>query len=430
MFRHRLCAGQKISAMMRELKFLLRDKPALLWLALAFSLSIISVSLGVREVGLQKAQISELIELDKVEQEVVLAEQSDWGSVAYYTFHMTYDPPSDFAFVAMGQRDSLPWKHRIRMLALEGQIHESDAINPDFALVGRFDFAFLLSLIIPLFAILLLYDLRSGERSAGRLELLEASSGSGRRLWVERAFARIGGLAILILIPLWIGGVISGASIGVLFKASVLTLCYLGLWTVISLLFAGPNQTGARNLTLLSGIWLLICAVMPAMTSEISTRMVAVPAGGDIVLTQREAVNDAWDLPKEDTMVPFVERQPDMAAYTKLESSFEWKWYYAFQQVGDQTAESLSHAYTQGRKDRDQWAGRLSLISPAGFVQRTLERWAATDTQAALKYESDIRAFHADLRQYYYPRLFDGREYDQGDIQSRPTFHANYPNLK
>lgn len=287
MFRHRLYACQKISAMMRELKFLLRDKPALLWLALAFALSIISVSLGVREVGLQKAQISELIELDKVEQEVVLAEQSDWGSVAYYTFHMTYDPPSDFAFVAMGQRDSLPWKHRIRMLALEGQIHESDAINPDFALVGRFDFAFLLSLIIPLFAILLLYDLRSGERSAGRLELLESSSGSGRRLWVERAFAQIGGLAILILIPLWIGGVISGASIGVLFKASVLTLCYLGLWTVISLLFAGPNQTGARNLTLLSGIWLLICAVMPAMTSEISTRMVAVPAGGDIVLTPK-----------------------------------------------------------------------------------------------------------------------------------------------
>ena len=158
--------------------------------------------------------------------------------------------------------------------------------------------------------------------------------------------------------------------------------------------------------------------------------MVAVPAGGDIVLTQREAVNDAWDLPKEDTMVPFVERQPDMAAYTKLESSFEWKWYYAFQQVGDQTAENLSHAYTQGRKDRDQWAGRLSIISPAGYVQRTLERWAATDTQAALKYESNIRTFHAELRQYYYPRLFDGREYDQGDIQSRPTFHANYPNLK
>jgi len=168
---------------MRELKFLSRDKAALLWMALAFFLSVAAVSLGLREVSSQKAQITELMVLDSVEQEVVLADQTDWGSLAYYTFHMTYDPPSDFAYAAMGQRDSLPWKHRIRMLALEGQIHESDAVNPDFALVGRFDFAFLLSLLAPLLVILLLYDLRSGEKSAGRLELLEASAGSGRKLW-------------------------------------------------------------------------------------------------------------------------------------------------------------------------------------------------------------------------------------------------------
>ena len=34
-------------------------------------------------------------------------------------------------------------KHRIRALALEGQIYERDTGNPVLALTGRFDFAFL-----------------------------------------------------------------------------------------------------------------------------------------------------------------------------------------------------------------------------------------------------------------------------------------------
>ena len=63
--------------MMRELKFLARDKVAIIWLAIAFTLSIITIAFGLREVELQKMQINELITLDKVEQEVVLAEQSD-----------------------------------------------------------------------------------------------------------------------------------------------------------------------------------------------------------------------------------------------------------------------------------------------------------------------------------------------------------------
>jgi ABC-2 type transport system permease protein len=32
-------------------------------------------------------------------------------------------------------------------------------------------------------------------------------------------------------------------------------------------------------------------------------------------MTQREAVNDAWDLPKAATMDAFVERHPQWAAY-------------------------------------------------------------------------------------------------------------------
>ena len=409
--------------MIREFKFLLRDKAALLWLILAFMLSAIAVTFGLREVSAQRAEIAELIALDQIEQEVVLSEQSDWGGLAYYTFHMTYDPPSDFAFAAIGQRDSLPWKHRIRMLALEGQIHESDAVNPDFALIGRVDYAFLLSLLVPLLIILLLYDLRSSERIAGRLELLEVSAGSTQRIWLTRAILRVSLLALVILAPLWAAGFISGTSASILLKTGLLTIGYICLWTALIFWLAKAQHNSARNLTSLIGLWVLVCTILPVLNSEITHQAIPVSDGADIILTQREAVNDAWDIPKEATYAPFLERHPNWADYTGWDSTgFEWKWYYAFQQVGDQTAEPLSLAYTQSRKERDKLAGRLSLISPASFVHRALEHWAHTDTQAALEYEAKIRDYHKALREYYYPRLFEGRGFDTEDVDIRPVF--------
>ena len=196
--------------MMRELRFMLRDKAVLVWLALAFIFSLAAVTLGMNEISQQRAEIAELKKLDEIERSVVLGEQSDWGSAAYYTFHITYDPPSDFAFAAIGQRDVSPWKHRIRMLALEGQIYETDSNNPDFALIGRFDFAFVASLIAPLLVILLLFDMRSSEQAAGRLRLLEANAANVKKLWWSRAELRVGALALALSIPVLIGGLNSG----------------------------------------------------------------------------------------------------------------------------------------------------------------------------------------------------------------------------
>jgi hypothetical protein len=58
-------------------------------------------------------------------------------------------------------------------------------------------------------------------------------------------------------------------------------------------------------------------------------RAVPLPSGADIIMTQREAGNDAWDLPKAATMDAFVERHPQWAAYMpsskfQAESGLNW----------------------------------------------------------------------------------------------------------
>jgi hypothetical protein len=94
------------------------------------------------------------------------------------------------------------------------------------------------------------------------------------------------------------------------------------------------------------------------------------------------------------------------------------------EQVGDQKAQALSEAFTAGRLERDRLAGWLAVIVPPILLERSLQSLARTDLRAALAYEARVRAFHAELRQFYYPRLFRNERFDPAQFEAMPRFTA------
>ncbi len=412
MFRH----------MTREIRFLAKDRGALFWLLLAFTLSVIAVSFGVTEVREQRETIAALIKEDASDRANALKGQEEWGSAAYYAFHFTYAPPSDFAFAAMGQRDSSPWKHRIRMLALEGQIHEADTRNADFGLVGRFDFAFLIASVAPLLLILLLYDLRAAERTSRRHDLLVATAGSSLAIWFPRAFVRIAALAILLLLPLWSAALIEGTSLAITLQASGIAMAALLIWWIIVEWVSRIDASPSILLTSLIGLWLALAIIVPAISKAVIETNNPVPDGGEILLLQRETVNDAWDLPQDATMKPFVAQHPELKDYAKIDGPWAWKWYYAFQQVGDQKVAPLAQQYRKARLERDRQADLAAFLSPNSFAERAFEKLAGTDTRAMIAYEDAVRGFHSELRAFYYPLMFPEAQYNPALLNNLPNY--------
>ena len=55
-------------------------------------------------------------------------------------------------------------------------------------------------------------------------------------------------------------------------------------------------------------------------------------------------------------------------------------------------------------------------------MQRMLTRWAQTDAVAARVYEQRVRAFHAQLRHFYYPLLFNNPSFEPEVFSKRPEF--------
>jgi len=412
-----------MNAFRREITFMLSERTVMVLAMIVFCFSSLTLWFGHSAVKNQHASIDRLYVADQEDRLAIVPKLKNWGYSAYYNFHLTYDRPSDFAFVAMGQRDLLPWKHRLRMLALEGQIYERDVANPIFILMGRLDFAFLATFVLPLVLIILLHDIRSSERIAGRYNLLVATAGQGFSLWFVRVSLRSFIIFISLIIPLLIASFFIGVAFKTVLLASVYVFIYTFFWMLLCYWFSSWRLSGSVILVCLIAIWLLLAIIIPAGGRYAIEKTITIPSDADILLHQRETVNDAWDLPKESTMNAFVSRHPELSDHAIVEETFEWKWYYAFQQVGDQETESLSHAYRTGRIKRDYFADLVALLVPPALLERALQKLAETDMLAALAYEDRVRDFHAELRSFYYPKLFPDQPFDKTALDDLPVFN-------
>lgn len=76
----------------REAGFIFGHRQIKLTLLVVFFLSVVSLWTGFAEMQEQQATIERLLEKDQTERDSALAHQSNYGSAAYYTFHLTYAP--------------------------------------------------------------------------------------------------------------------------------------------------------------------------------------------------------------------------------------------------------------------------------------------------------------------------------------------------
>lgn len=411
-----------ITQLSREWGFLLRQKYLVVLLLCSFVLSAFAIYSGLSEVNAQQQTIERLKVADQSDRAKVQNKQTDPGMLAYYSFHLTYSQPSNLAFAALGERDIFPWKHRINLLALEGQIYESDAQNAELAQAGKIDFVFVISALAPLVIILLFHDLFANERTSGRHDLLVTTAKSYFALWGARITVRFIAVMVCLMLPFLVGAFIAGATALDIVYVSLLCIAYLGFWTALSVWWGKRASSAPRVASSLIGMWVLFAFIIPILGDLAINKSVYSPKGGDIMLTQREAVNDAWDLPKSATMEPFIELYPALAPYTRMSSEFEWKWYYAFQQMGDVKAAKLSKAYRDAAEKKYDLAGIVSWFSPPLLLQRSLTRAANTDSIAAYAYEQQIRDYHQQLREFYYPWLFYKGDPTKTALENMPRF--------
>ncbi len=403
----------------QETKLMARSRALVVAFVLTLVLSLLAVVTGLLEIRSQEQEIATLVKLDRLERDFARSQASDFGDAAYSTFYAVWNEPSKLAFAAIGQRDLSPVMMRIRALALEGQIYETDSINPELASIGRFDYGFYAAFILPLLAVFTFYDLISSEREAGRHALLVVTAGTPLKVWAIRTILRLIVLTLLALLPLWSAMILNGAGAAEFLATTAVITSQILLWSAIAIsLGAFKSLNSGTTAAALVGIWMVLNIIVPLVGKALIETSVERNQGSAIALTQREVVNDAWDIPKSETMNRFFESHPEWSNTLPITDPFHWKWYFAFQQVGDEAAAPMVEQYRNSILQRDLLTARIALISPAVAVQRALQSIAKTDVNAGVKFEDRIRRYHEIIRKSYYPLLFNEVPFERSNLTS------------
>jgi ABC-2 type transport system permease protein len=412
-----------IAALVREWRLL--AGPARLGLVVLAALASVAVALGLADVAATRADIARVVALESRETQAITGfAKGDAGEFGYYRNYPVWRAPGDLAFLAPTRGDAVPAVMRIRMLALEGQINDNESANPELLLAGRFDFAFVTLYLAPLLLIALLHDLWSGEREAGRLAALDSLPRARQRLWSPRVLLRAGGVALALMVPLAVGGLIEGTAPLRLGAATALVLASLLFWMLVTLAIARLPAASATQAAVLAGLWFAITLVVPAAAHLAINAAVPLPDAAAIARENREEVHAGWDRPKAETMARFVALYPAYRDQAATGTAFAWKWYFAFQQLGDQAVAADSAARDAGIARREAWAQRMGWLLPPVKAAQALQRRAGSDVAADLAFKAQVRAYHRALREYHYPYLFGGQPMAGADVAGAPGFSS------
>lgn len=419
-----------MKTMMLELRILFRSRLAGSALLLLLVLASLAIWNGLRVVDAQKAALERVAAAHEKDFSDVAAKYRDGGDAgyaAYYTFHLTWDAPSPLAFIAVGQRDLQPFSLRVRMLGLHSQLYESETVNPEMALPGRFDFVFVLIYLVPLVAIALMHDWVSEEREAGRLRLLLSLPRSGMALWMHRAALRYAVVIAAILLPLFTGLAVSGALGMQGMGMALIAMLYTAFWFGVCMTAGAVARNSASSAAILLGLFVLLTLVLPAMANAAIQRLVPAGKGAELAMAQRQEVHQAWDQPKDVTFRKFFRSHPEWSDTPPVTGRFHWKWYYAMHQAGDEAVAAQAMQYRQSLRQRDEWTQRAGWLLPPAAAQLLAHRLADTDLVAHLAYLDEVGTFHAQLRRYYYPFVFQERLFGQKEFQQLPRFQSRAP---
>lgn len=418
---------------MFELRQIAHSRLAVGAVLLLLALSALSVHTGLRAVAQQQAALERIAASHARDRAAIAARQlaadgrAEAGSVGYYLPHLTVNPPAPLAFAAFGQRDLQPAALRVRLLGLHAQLYESEAINPELALPGRFDFAFVLVYLVPLFVIALMHDLVSGEREAGRLRLLAALPAGAADTWRRRVGLRLALVWLAALLPVLAGCLLAGAGLSGFALVALVATLYLGFWFGLAARVAARARSSAGSAALLLACLVGLTMILPTLADAAIARLSPVSKGVELALAQRQAVHEGWDLPKPVTFGKFFRTHPEWKDTAPVTGRFHWKWYYAMHQAGDDAVAADVARYRASMQAREDWTARVGLLLASVNVQVLLHRLADTDLAAQLAYHERIGAYHARLRRFFYPYLFEERPFTRADLERLPAYAAGAP---
>lgn len=410
-----------------ELKNIFRNRAFQIGFLVVFLFGLYGIYYGHSVIEKQRQNIDRIDTLEEEHIEHILHLAGDnhtAGTQLYYMLFHTYNPPSEWAAFSLGQRDVLNYNIKAKILALEGQIYDTELTNPLTLLVGNLDLSFVIIYLFPLLIIALGFNLISEEKETGVWSMIKTSGVSSLAFVSYKILVRwllvVGLLSGLIIIASIIFRANFDVSFFMIFGAS---LGYVSFWFALIWLVNAFDKSSNYNATFLVSCWIVLCLMLPALGNTMINTTTPIHEAMETTLIQREAYHEKWDMPKKITMEKFYEEYPEYRKYPISEEAYYVAgWYFAMQYVADKEAKPSSLQMEKKLIERQEKAQKVGWFLPTVGVQRLFQSVAKTDLGTHLAYLKSVREHHKAVREYFYPYIFEDTLTKEVPWSKRPKY--------
>lgn len=418
----------------------LRRSKALWLLTLIFSvISIYAAWYGRSEVTEQQRKIALLQDAVAVNMNILSRELQQHDSTAweYDPLYKTvfYNRPDGIAALAFGQRDL----HKFAIEISEGTYYynkyatgysnktlSSEITNPQKQLAGHLDLSFVIVFLLPLYFILLSYNILSAEKEEGTLPLLAVQAVSVRKIFFAKLFVRWLVTVILAVLLLLTAAVITRAVADVrifLFVAAV--IFYTVVWAAVVSLVASLRKPSGFNALSLVGIWLAFGMLLPAAFNAFLAAKY--PAVNKIALASavQKANAEVFAIPRTAVADSFYKMHPqynNLPGDTLPGGWYNPRWIRATHAVLDNKVQRVETPYLQMLEDRIHTAGKFNYCSPALLTQSILTGIAASDRKQIYAFDTASWHYFKAWNSYLDDRIFfKNNRFTKADFDGLPV---------
>ena len=415
------------------LKQCIRSKEVWVSLLLITVLGILAIVIGSRHLSHQQDAIAEVNTHQKqhIDRHVSLHNE-DLGLLLYYAKFAYIHTLNPLAALSIGQSDVHPTVKRITIKTFEAQKFDADLVNPMNLQSGNLDLSFVIIYLFPLLVIVLTFNVISEETESGTWRLVATQASSKLRFIVSKLSIRLT-LLFLVLIFLFLAAkFILNIPINSNFLSMLgLSMLYIIFWFTISYFVIIFKKSSGFNALLLLSIWLFLIILLPAGVNGYISSKYPLPEALSTAIAQRDGYHTKWDTDKLTTIKKFYQHYPQFKKYGYPTDGFNWLWYYAMQQMGDDDSKSQQDALNEKISVRERTSTQIASIIPNMHIQLAFNQLAGTSMNQHMNYLDETKAFHEKLRLFFYPKIFEEQKAEVIDWnQFTPEYYKKEAYIK
>ncbi len=300
---------------------------------------------------------------------------------------------------------------------LTNSVYSEDTI---FAVFRFIDLAFIVKVVLSLFAILFTYDAISGEREHGTLKLIFANA-LPRTQYILAKFtgawlALTAPLAIPVLLSLLLvnlyGVPLTSAhwtELALLMGSSIL---YFTCFLAIGLLVSTCTRHAAVSFLVLLVAWVLIILIIPRAAVMAAGQLIKVPAAAEIAGRQDAYANDQWQQYEQTLARRWQARSAEMQGMSENERAAYrdanlWQWMEEDEAARSEVQDKIDAFQQRVQEDlrnrkaeMERLAFTLSRFSPASAYQLSAMNLASTNIDLKARYSAAMQSYRARFIDY------------------------------